>query len=153
MTAVSPTFRYFEDFAVGATWEHEGFTLDEAEIIEFARRYDPQPMHTDPGSESAAAMGGLIASGWQTAALSMRMLGEMILTHSSSYGSPGVEDLKWLKPVRPGDRIRVRVAVTETRLLQSRPDRGMVRIELETLNQNNDVVMTLKSGGFFGRRP
>lgn len=144
---------HFEDFTPGKVWEHEGMALSQDQIIEFARQYDPQPFHTEPQSEAAAAMGGLIASGWQTAALSMRMLAEMFLMNSSSLGSPGVEDLKWLKPVRPGDRIRTRVEIIETRMLQSRPDRGLVRIDLAVLNQHDEVVMTLKSSGFFGRRP
>jgi acyl dehydratase len=145
--------RYFEDFAEGETVDLGSFQYTEQEIIDFARRYDPQPMHTDPEAARASIYGGLIASGWQTATSYMRRLVDAIMLDSASIGSPGIDHLRWLKPVRPGDTLRARFTVLEARQSNSRPDWGIVRSRGELLNQNDDLVMQVDAVNFFGRRP
>jgi acyl dehydratase len=147
------SFRYFEDFAEGATLELGEFSLTADEIVEFARKYDPQPMHTDLEAARLSVYGGLIASGWHTVASYMRLVVDNVLRGTESIGSPGVENLRWLKPVRPGDRLRARFHIVEARQSNSRPDWGIVRSRGELLNQDDDVVMTLEAVNFFGRRP
>lgn len=133
--------RYFEDYAVGEVFEFGDYLITEEEIIDFARRYDPQPFHIDPEAAARSVFGGLIASGWMTGAVIMRMMCDHFLA-ASSIGSPGVDQLRWLRPVRPGDRLRLRVTVVETRRSKSKPDRGSVTVRQETLNQNGDMVMS-----------
>ena len=116
-----------------------------------SRAYDPQSFHTDPVAAAASSYGGLIASGWQTAGVMMRLLVAHFIPPNASLGSPGVDELRWLKPVRPGDRLRVRVQ--ETVPSRSRPDRGMVRLLIEVLNQHAEVVMTTRGMLLFRRRP
>lgn len=140
--------RYFEDYVPGSVHEFGPIKVEEAEIIEFARRYDPQPFHIDPEAAKDSIYGGLIASGWHTAGLMMRLLVDHYLSHVASLGSPGVDELRWLKPVRPGDELSVRVTVLETRRSRSKPDRGIVRSFVEVLNQKGEVVMTLKAVNF-----
>jgi len=140
--------RYFEDYVPGSVHEFGPIKVEEAEIIEFARRYDPQVFHTDPEAAKNTIYGGLIASGWHTAGLMMRVLVDHYLSHVASLGSPGVDELRWLKPVRPGDELTVRVTVLETRRSRSKPDRGIVRSFVEVLNQKGEVVMTLKAVNF-----
>ena len=113
--------------------------------ISFARRFDPQPFHTDPAAAKGSIYGGLIASGWHTASLMMRLFADHYLTSSSSLGSPGVDELRWLKPVRPGDTLSLRATVLEATRSRSKPDRGLVRTLVEVLNQNREVVMSLKA--------
>ena len=137
--------RWLEDYAPGAVYEYGAVTLSEADIVEFARRYDPQPMHTDPQAAARGHFGGLIASGWQTVAVMMRLLVEHFLSSVASVASPGIDELRWLRPVRPGDALRVRVTVLEAAPSRSRADRGMVRTLVEVLNQNNEVAMSLKA--------
>jgi acyl dehydratase len=144
--------RYFDDIRVGEAVEFGGYTMSEPEIIDFAERYDPQPFHTDPAAAKASHFGGLIASGWHTSAVVMRMMVANLLDENS-MGSPGVDELRWLKPVRPGDTLRVRATVIEARESQSRPDRGMVRSRFEILNQHNKVVMTMTAMTLVRRRP
>jgi acyl dehydratase len=134
-------YRYFEDFAVGETVELGESTVSEAEILEFARRYDPQFIHVDAERAKETPYGGLIASGWHTASLGMRMLVDGLLAESASLGSPGVEALNWPRPVRPGDTLRTRITTLDRALSQSRPDRGRVRSKLEVLNQKGEVVL------------
>jgi acyl dehydratase len=145
--------RFFEDFAEGDTVELGSVEVTEAEIITFAREYDPQPMHTDPEAGRASTYGGLIASGWHTAGLYMRMLVDVVIGQSQSLGSPGVDHLRWLKPVRPGDTLRGRLTVLETRPSGSRPEWGIVRSRGEMRNQHDEVVMQVEAVNFFGRRP
>ncbi len=140
--------RYFEDYVPGSVHEFGPVKVEEAEIIEFARRYDPQPFHIDPEAAKDSIYGGLIASGWHTASLMMRVLVDHYLSHVASLGSPGVDELRWLKPVRPGDELTVRVTVLETRRSRSKPDRGIVRSFVEVLNQKGEVVMSLKAVNF-----
>lgn len=146
-------FRYFEDFFEGETLDLGSFSYTEQEIVAFARAYDPQPMHTDPDAARRSIYGGLIASGWQTATSYMRRLVDQLMRDSSSVGSPGLDKLRWLKPVRPGDVLRARFTVLEARPSNSRPDWGIVRSRGEVLNQDDQVVMDVEAVNFFGRRP
>ena len=118
--------------------------VTEEEIIEFAKRYDPQVFHTDPVAARESIYGGLVASGWHTAAMAMRLIVENYLSGVASVGSPGVDEVRWLKPVRPGDKLSVRVTVLEARRSESKPDRGIVRSLVEVLNQDMAVVMSFK---------
>lgn len=136
--------RYFEDFAPGLVEEFGSAAVDEAEIVEFARRYDPQRFHVDPDWAAAhGPFGSLIASGWHTAAIMMRLLVDYYLSATSSLGSPGIDELRWVQPVRPGDTLRVRVSILNAKRSRSKPDRGLVRSRVEVLNQDGDVVMSL----------
>lgn len=143
---------YWEDFAVGQVRETGGHSLNEEEIIEFAKKYDPQPFHIDREKAKQSAFGGLIASGWQTAGLCMRMLCDMYLLESASMGSPGIDELRWVKPVRPGDTLRLKSTVLETRASTSRPDMGTVRSRSEVYNQRGELVMHMSGVGMFRRR-
>jgi acyl dehydratase len=145
--------RYFEDFAEGDTVDLGTFSYTPEDIMRFAREFDPQPMHTDPDAARESIYGGLIASGWQTATSYMRHLVDGIMLDSSSLGSPGIDKLRWLKPVRPGDTLRARFTVLEARPSNSRPDWGIVRSRGELVNQNDEVVMDVEAVNFFGRRP
>lgn len=118
--------------------------VTEEEIIEFAKRYDPQVFHTDPVAARDSIYGGLVASGWHTAAMAMRLIVENYLSGVASVGSPGVDEVRWLQPVRPGDRLSVRVTVLEARRSESKPDRGIVRSLVEVLNQDMALVMSFK---------
>ena len=129
--------RYFEDYTPGEVHEFGSHTVSAEEIIEFAQRYDPQPFHTDPQAAAGSVYGGLIASGWMTGGLMMRMLVDHFLSPLSSMGSPGLDELRWARPVRPGDTLRVRVAVIEARRSQSKPDRGILLVQQECLNQTD----------------
>src|SRR5206468_8786456 len=132
--AASAEYRYFEDYVAGAVFECGIIPVTQAEIIEFARRYDPQDMHIDPEAAARGRFGGLIASGWHTAAMMMRLVAENFLPKKASLGSPGIDELRWLRPVRPGDVLRLRVTVLEATRSRSRPDRGVVRTFMEVLN-------------------
>jgi acyl dehydratase len=134
----------FEDFVPGSVQTFGTVLVKEEEIIEFARRYDPQVFHTDPVAARKTPYGGLVASGWHTAAMAMRLIVEHHLSQVASAGSPGVDEVRWLKPVRPGDQLSVRVTVLEARRSESKPDRGVVRSLVEVLNQDKEVVMTFK---------
>ncbi len=147
------THRYFEDFVEGQSVELGSFSFTADEIVDFARKYDPQPMHTDPDAARGSIYGGLIASGWQTVTAYMRRLVDEVMRDSSSIGSPGIDHLRWLKPVRPGDTLRAKFKVLEARLSNSRPDWGIVRSVGEVVNQNDDVVLSVEAVNFFGRRP
>ncbi len=144
--------RYFEDYVPGAVCEYGQIAVTEAEIVEFARRFDPQDMHLDPEAAAQGRFGGLIASGWHTAAMMMRLFADNFLSKGASLASPGIDELRWLKPVRPGDVLRIRVTVLEATPSRSRPDRGMVRTLVEVLNQQGDPVMSLKPMNIIRRR-
>ena len=145
--------RYFEDYPPGTVIEGGAIAVSESDILEFARRYDPQTMHTDPAAAEHGHFGGLIASGWHTAALMMRLFAAHFLSPASSLASPGIDELRWLKPVRPGDVLSLRVTVTEARRSRSKPDQGIVRSLVEVLNQKGDVVMSLKPISLIRCRP
>ncbi len=138
-----PDYQYFEDFTVGATYKTAPITLTEPEIVAFAKQFDPQPMHTDPQA-AIGITGGLIASGWHTASLTMRLLiaGGGYNPAPGTLGG-GVEQLKWLKPVRPGDSIHLQLEVTNVRGSESKPGTGIVTIRLATLNQRNETVQEM----------
>ena len=136
--------RYFEDYPPGAVYEYGETQVSAAEIVEFARRYDPQDMHVDPEKAAAGRFGGLIASGWHTAGMMMRLFADNFLPRNASLASPGIDELRWPRPVRPGDRLHIRVTVIEATRSRSKPDRGMVRTLVEVLNQEGEVVMSLK---------
>ena len=145
--------RYFEDYPPRTVIEGGAVVVTESDIVEFARRYDPQTMHTDPEAAAHGHFGGLIASGWHTAALMMRLFAAHFLSPASSLASPGIDELRWLKPVRPGDVLSLRVTVTEARRSRSKPDQGIVRSLVEVLNQNGEVVMSLKPISLIRCRP
>ena len=136
--------RYFEDYVAGAVFEYGAITLTEREIVEFAKQFDPQYIHTDPRAAAEGPFGGLIASGWHTAAIMMRLFVDHYLSHVASMASPGIDELRWSRPVRPGDTLSIRVSVLEANRSRSKPDRGMVRSLVEVLNQNREVVMSLR---------
>ena len=144
----SPIVRYFEDYHVGMVDEFGTISVTEAEIVSFATSFDPQMIHLDPVAAQRGPFGGLIASGWHTAAMVMRLFAEHYLSHVTALASPGIDELRWLRPVRPGDTLRVRVTVLETKRSRSKPDRGLVRTLVEVLNQNGDVVMSEKPMNF-----
>ena len=141
--------RHFEDYQVGDVLEYGDYPVTEEEILEFAGRFDPQPFHTDPQAARDSIYGGLIASGWMTAAVLMRMMVDHFISPASSMGSPGIDELRWLRPVRPGDRLRVRSTVLETRRSQTKPDRGAIQVLDETVNQDGEVVMSMKGWGLY----
>ena len=145
--------RYFEDYVTGDVHEFGDALVSAAELVEFARRYDPQPFHVDADAAARSFYGGLITSGWHTCALMMRMMVDHYVSSVASLGSPGVDELRWLVPVRAGDRLRVRVTVLDTRVSRSKPDRGVVRSGVAVLNQEDAVVMTMTTLGLFLRRP
>jgi acyl dehydratase len=136
---------WFEDYTPGAVFEFGPVAVDEGEVIDFARKFDPQPMHTDPQKAAQGLFGGLIASGWHTAGLMMRLAVDHYLSSVASVASPGVDELRWRAPVRPGDRLRLRVTVLEATRSRSKPDRGMVVSRLEAVNQNGDVVCSFRA--------
>ena len=137
--------RYFEDYTVGVEQEVGSVSLSEAEIIEFANKYDPQDFHTDPEKAASGPFGGLIASGWHTIAVVMRLLVDKYLDNASSLGSPGIDELRWLAPVRPGDVLTVKAKVFNARRSDSKPDRGLIHTSVETSNQDGTMVMTMKA--------
>jgi len=139
---VVPAERYFEDYQVGMVDEFGEVLVTAEEIVEFARRYDPQTMHVDPGAAATGPFGGLIASGWHTGSLTMRLFVDHYLSKVATLPSPGIDELRWVRPVRPGDTLRMRVTVVEARRSKSKPDRGIVRSLVEVLNQNGEVVMS-----------
>ena len=143
--SVPITERYFEDYIPGSVFEFGTISVEEAEIIDFAKRFDPQDMHVDAESAARGPFGGLIASGWHTAGLAMRLLVDHYVSKVASLASPGVDEVRWTRPVRPRDSLRIRVSVLEARRSQSKPDRGLVRTLVEVFNQNREVVMTFKA--------
>ena len=147
------TFRYFfEDFFPGWTYESPARSLSRDEIVGFAREWDPQRYHTDERAARASPYGGLIASGWQTGCVAMRLMCDGYLNDSSCVGSPGIEAIQFLKPVRPGDALRFRAEVLEARASSSRPDRGIVRWRWDVLNQRDERVLAMLGTQFFLRR-
>jgi acyl dehydratase len=145
--------RYFEDFQVGDIFDLGSITVTEEEIIRFARQFDPQPFHTDPVLARDSIFGGLVASGWHTTAMFMRLFFDGLLHETASIASPGVDDVRWLKPVRPGDVLRARFTVIESTPSKSKTSLGIVRSRCEVFNQADELVMSLVGVHFFGRRP
>ena len=144
--------RFWEDFKVGEVEQIGGKKVERDEVIDFARQFDPQPFHVDEAAAKQSIYGGLIASGWHTCSMVMRMMCDAYLLQSASVGSPGIDNLKWLKPVRPGDTIRARRTTLESRTSKSRPEIGIVRNLWEVFNQEGELVMTMEGYGMFRRR-
>jgi acyl dehydratase len=138
-----PTDRAFEDYIPGATYVCGSFTMTEDEIIQFASLYDPQMMHIDRDLAAKGPFGVVIASGWHTIAKTMRLLVDNFLPHNG-LAAPGIDEVRWPRPVRPGDTLTLHVTVQEARRSRSKPDRGLVHTVLELLNQDGDVVLSLK---------
>jgi acyl dehydratase len=143
---------HWEDFVVGTSREFGGITLTKDEIIRFATQFDPQPFHVDEEAARRSVFGGLIASGWHTAGLAMRMACDAFWLDAASLGSPGVEHLKWTKPVRAGDTLTVRLTVLEARPLKSKPGVGLLKNRWEVLNQHREVVMEMEGFAMLERR-
>jgi len=146
-----PHFNYFDEFTPGATTESGAYEVSEEEILEFAGKYDPQFFHMDPEAAKKTHFGGLIASGWHTCAIMMRLVVLDIAGGKSGIGSPGIDQIRWLRPVRPGDKIRVKVTVADLRASRSRPERGTVSFDYQVLNQKDETVMTMKGLAMFPR--
>lgn len=144
---------YFEDFHPGQEIDLGERTVSEEEIIAFARQFDPQPFHIDRDAASASIYGGVIASGWHTCSLMMRMVVDGLMGSSSSMGSPGLDGVRWLRPLRAGDTLRVRYLTTQVKASSSKPDRGVVWSTWTATNQHGEEVCTIEGMGMFGRRP
>ena len=147
-----PDGRFFEDYTAGHVHEFGTITVTEEEIIEFARRFDPQYFHVDPAKAAASQFGGIIASGWHTASLTMRLYADYFLSHAASLASPGVDELRWPNPLRPGDTLKIRVTILDARVSRSKPDRGIVQARVETINQRDQVVLSMTAISILGRR-
>lgn len=146
-------FRYLDDFHVGEALMLGSYTMDRDEILDFGRRFDPQPFHADEEAAKKTHFGGLIASGWHTVAVLMRLMVEGYIRDSASMGSPGVDEVRWLRPVRPGDVLTARGTVQEVVPSRSKTDRGHIVTYYEVFNQKDELVMSLHGRGIFGRKP
>jgi acyl dehydratase len=144
---------WFDDFAAGMVREFGRYEVTRDEIVEFASKYDPQPFHTDEEAAKRSFFGGLIASGWLTCAIAMRMVCDDFVLKAASLGSPGVDQIRWKQPVRPGDVLSMRLTILETRASQSKPDRGLIRTRWEVMNQRGEIVMTTEGMGMYRKRP
>ncbi len=140
--------RYFEDYEAGITYELGSFSLTETDIVTFAERFDPQPFHIDRDAAAAGPYGGIIASGWHTGSATMRLMVDEYISSVAGLGSPGVDQIRWTHPVRPNDRLSVRITVTGARRSRSKPERGIVQSEIVVTNQNEKPVMTMTATGF-----
>lgn len=145
--------RWFEDYRVGTVVEYGHVSLDEPGIVAFAQEYDPQPIHVDPAWSLTGPFQGLIASGVQTLAVCMRLYVDHYVSRVASLASPGLDELRWPRPVRPGDRLRIRVEVAQARGSRTRPDRGLVHSHVSALDDEDQVVLTFTAMNFFARRP
>jgi acyl dehydratase len=144
---------YFEDLAVGSAVSLGSHHFTEEEIIAFAKQFDPQPFHIDPDAAEHSIFGGIIASGWHTCSVMMRLLVDGLVADAASLGSPGVDEVRWIKPVRAGDTISVTLTVVDAKASASKSDRGVVWIDWRGTNQHGELVATIKSMGMFARRP
>lgn len=143
---------YFEDFHPGQEIDLGERRVSEEQIVAFAREYDPQPFHVDREAAGASIYGGVIASGWHTCSLMMRMVVDGLMASSSSMGSPGLDGVRWLRPLRAGDTIRVRYLTTQVKASNSKPDRGVVWSKWTATNQHGEEICTIEGMGMFGRR-
>ena len=148
----SPDDRYFEDYVTGSVHEFGSVAVEEQEILDFGKRFVPLSYHTDPELAKKSIYGRLIASGWHTAALMMRLYTDHYLSRIANLGSPGGDELRWDKPVFPGDELSIRVTVLESRRSESKRDRGIVRSFVEVMNQNREIVMSVKMVNFVRSR-
>jgi acyl dehydratase len=151
-TSETAAILYFEDFEPGMVFDLGERMLAKEDIVAFAREYDPQPFHVDEEAARESAFGGLIASGWHTGSVFMRLYVDALLSRAAAMGSPGVEELRWPKPVRPGDTLTARVTVLDTTPSTRNPKRGTVHLFSEVENQRGETVMTMKARGLFARR-
>jgi acyl dehydratase len=142
-----PSNRFFEDYVEGATYVCGSFTITEEEIIAFAGLYDPQMMHIDRRLAAEGPFGGIIASGWHTVARTMRLVVDNFLPHDG-LAAPGIDELRWPRPVRPGDTLTLHATVQQARRSRSKPDRGLIHALLEVVNHDGDVVMSMKPMNF-----
>ena len=147
------TGRYLEDFAPGDEIVSAGRTITEEAIINFAAQYDPQSFHIDVDAATKSSYGGLIASGFQTLAIGFRLFLDTGTIAGTSIGSPGMDEVRWTRPVRPGDTLHTVVQILETRASASKPDRGIVRMAVRVLNQKCEDVLTLSTSVFILKRP
>jgi acyl dehydratase len=145
--------KYFDDYVPGATYDCGSVSIDQADIIAFAKKFDPQPFHTDPEAAARGPYGGLIASGWHTTAVVMRLLVDNYLSAEASLGGPGADEIRWPYPVRPGNTLRVRATVLEARRSLSKPERGIVKTMAEAVNQDGRTVMRATAVNFLRVRP
>lgn len=145
--------RWFEDYKSGAVYLFGAIDVTEAEIIAFATRYDPQPMHVDADAAKNGPYGGLISSGWMTIGLMMRLLVLHYVSTCAALASPGFDEIRWLRPLRPGDRLSLRVSIEETRVSRSKPDRGLVSILMEGIGQDGMTIAQARGTGMMLRRP
>ena len=157
MTATTPEQSphikiWWEDLAIGQVRDLGSLSPTADEIVAFARQFDPQPFHLDPEAAKASVFGGLCASGWHTCSLAMKLMVTNFLHESSSLGSPGLENIQWLKPVFPGDTLRLQHRITEKRVMGKRPDVGLVRTIWEMFNQQGDKVLHMEGYGMFRLR-
>ena len=144
---------YFEDFEVGKAIEVGSRTVSEEEILDFAKKFDPQPFHVDREAAAKSIYGGIIASGWHTCGLMMRLMVDGFLREAASLGSPGIDEIRWVKPVRGGDTLYVTTTALEVRPSSSKPDRGIIVTLWQAKNQHGELVATVKGMGLFQRRP
>ena len=142
----------FEDMEIGTTFEVGQHTFTRDEIVAFAEQFDPQPFHVDDAAAAASPFGTLIASGWHTCSVMMGLLVRNAFAGSTSMGSPGIDEIRWLKPVRVGDTIRMTNSILDKRVSSSKPDRGIVSTQWEGINQHGETVIIVRSKGLFGLR-
>ncbi len=145
--------RWFEDYPVGTTGEYGPIRVTEDDVVDFGHRFDPQPFHVDAEAAAAGPFGGLIASGWHTCALMMRLYADEYLSPVSSLGSPGIDELRWRAPVRPGDELTLRTAVEDARVSRSKPDRGLLRTRIELVGGDGTVVLSMVAMNLVRTRP
>jgi acyl dehydratase len=145
--------RWFEDYNIGLVLEFGRIVADETEILDFGRRFDPQVFHVDAEAAKQSSFGGLVASGWHTAGMAMRLLVEHYISPVASMGSPGVDELRWYEPVRPGDVLSLRVTISGSRQSRTKPDRGIVNSLVEVINQHGRTAMSFKAMTLFRCRP
>jgi acyl dehydratase len=151
--SVSLADRFFEDYEVGLVAEYGAYEVAEEEVVRFAVAFDPHVMHTDAAGSLNGPFGGLIASGWHTTAMMMRIMVDNFLNEANSLGSPGVDDLRWIKPVRPGDVLSARFTVVAARASASKTDRGLTHTRIELMNQTGEIVMSQVMLNLIRKRP
>ncbi|MYW70435.1 acyl dehydratase [Streptomyces sp. SID8379] len=148
-SAIGPDFntpvekRYFEDYVPGTSYTYGSIAVTEEDILRFAAEFDPQSIHADPAAAATGPFGGLIASGWHTASVMMRLYADHYVSKVASLASPGIDELRWPRPVRPGDSLSLLATVRSARLSRSKPDRGLVHTDVRVLNQHDETVLTL----------
>ncbi|MGL4322717.1 MAG: MaoC family dehydratase [Beijerinckiaceae bacterium] len=143
---------YFEDFTVGRTFESAPYPVSREALVGFAAEFDPQPFHLDEEAAVDSFFGGLVASGWHTTAITMRLVSDTFIHHSSGMGSPGIDEIRWIRPVRAGDVLMMKARVLNARESKSRPDIGLVEFHFDIFNQKGETVMTQKNWIMFGKR-